>query len=100
MWPLSWLGAFYLSYLLVLLLLPLLAQWRWGLVAALVLTFAELALVALVFYLMAVNNLLPDVSVGEPPANEHPFVRMRRRQAEGYVQLFLWGATPAVAALI
>lgn len=92
--------SFYLSYLLVLLLVPLLAQWRWGLVTALVVTVAELGLVALVFYLMAVHHLLPDVFVGEPAPDEHPFAKMRRGQAQGYVQLFIGGAIPAVAALV
>jgi hypothetical protein len=91
---------FYLSYLLALLLLPLLAQWRCGLVTAFLVTVAELALVALVFYLMAVYHLLPDVSVGEPAPDEHPFAKIRRGQAQGYVQLLILGATPAVAALI
>jgi len=100
MWPPSWLGAFYLSYLRVLLLVPLLAQWCWGLVTALVVTVAEPALVALVFYLMAVCHLLPDVFVGEPAPDEHPFAKMRRGQTQGYVQLFIWDATPAVAALV
>ena len=43
----------YLPYLLVLLLVPLLVHWRWGLVATLVVTVIEVALVGLVFYLMA-----------------------------------------------
>jgi hypothetical protein len=91
----------YVSCLLVLLLAPLLAQWRWGLVAALMVTVAELAVVGLAFYLMAMYHLLPDVHVGEPaPEPEHPFARSRRGQAAGYVQLFFMGAVPAGTALV
>jgi MFS family permease len=49
---------------------------------------------------MAIYHLLPDVFVGEPAPDEHPFAKMRRGQAQGYVQLSIWGATPAVAALV
>jgi hypothetical protein len=91
--------ALYLPYLLVLLLLPLLARWRWGLPASLVVTAVELPLVVLVFYLMDVYRLFPDVFIGEPPP-QHPLEKIRRSQAGGYVLLVLWGAGPAVAALI
>jgi hypothetical protein len=91
----------YVSYLLVLLLAPLLIQWRWGLVAALMVTVVELALVGLVFYLMTIYHLLPDVYAGEPaPEPEHPFARIRRGQAAGYVQLFFMGAVPVGTALV
>lgn len=91
---------FYVSYLLVLLLMPLLVQWRWRLVAALIVSIVELAVVGLLFYLMAIYQLLPDVYAGEPaPEPEHPFARIRRGQAAGYVQLFFMGAVPAGAAL-
>jgi hypothetical protein len=90
---------FYFPYLAVLLLLPLIAQWRWGLVAALVVTVVELGLVALIFYVMAVYQLLPDVFAGET-ASEHPLAKMRRRQTEGAMQLFLWGIGPAGAAVV
>jgi hypothetical protein len=91
---------FYLPYLLVLLLVPLLVRWRWGLVAAVVATVIEVALVGLVFYLMVVYHLLPEVFVGEPPPEEHLFAKMRRGQAAGYVQLIVFGFVPAGAALI
>ena len=73
----------YFPYLLMLLLVPVLVRWRWGLIAALGVTVAELGLVILVFYLMASYHLLPDLHVGEPSA-EHPFAKIRRGQAEGY----------------
>jgi hypothetical protein len=93
-------GYLYLPYLLLLLLVPLLVRWRWGLVAALVVTVGELVLVSVIFYLMAVYHLFPDVPVSEPAPNEHLFVKMRRSQAAGYVQLIFGGFVPAFAALI
>ena len=92
-------GYFYLPYLLVLLVAPLLARWRSGLVAALVVTVGELILVPLIFYLMVTYHLLPDVPAGEPLPDEHLFAKMRRSQAEGYVQLMFLGFAPAGAAL-
>lgn len=91
--------SFYLPYLLVLFLVPLLVRWRWGLVATLIVTVVELGLVALIFYLMAVYHMLPDVPVGEP-TSEHPFAKYRRSQAVGYVQLMLFGVGPAAATLV
>lgn len=92
--------SFYLPYLLVLLLVPLLMRWRWGLLAALVVTVVELALVPFIFYLMAVYHLLPEVFTGEPPTQEHLFAKMRRGQAACYVQLIFLAFVPAGAALI
>jgi hypothetical protein len=90
----------YLPYLLVLLLVPLLVRWRWSLIATLVVTVIEVALVGLAFYLMAIYHLLPEVFVGEPPPGEHLFAKMRRGQAAGAVQLIFFGFVPAGAALI
>jgi len=91
----------YVPYLLILLLVPVLVRWRWGLIAALGVTVAELGLVILGFYLMASYHLLPDLHVGEPPpAAEHPFAKIRRGQAEGYAQLFIFGVGPAISAFI
>jgi hypothetical protein len=91
---------FYFPYLLVLFLLPLLVRWRRGLVAAAIVTVVELGLVAVIFYVMAVYHLLPDMYVGEPaPEPEHPFAKIRRGQAAGYAQLFIFGVGPALAAL-
>ena len=91
----------YLLYLLALLLVPLLVQWRWGLVATLMVTVVELVLVGLILYVMVNYHLLPDVYVGEPgPEPEHPFVKIRRGQAAGYLQLFFFGAVPAGTALV
>ena len=41
-------GRFYILYLVLFLLLPVVVRWRWGLVAALVIAVAEVAVVALV----------------------------------------------------
>jgi len=91
---------FFLPYLLLLFLLPVLVRWRRGLVAAAIVTVVELGLVVLIFYLMAVYHLLPDIYEGEPaPEPEHPFARIRRGQAAGYAQLFIFGVGPALAAL-
>jgi hypothetical protein len=44
---------------------------------------------------------LPDLHGGEPPPEaEHPFAKIRRGQAEGYAQLFIFGMGPAMAALV
>jgi hypothetical protein len=92
--------SFFLPYLLVLFLLPLLVRWRRGLVAAAIVTVVELGLVVLIFYLMAAYHLLPDMYAGEPgPEPEHPFAKIRRSQAAGYAQLFIFGVGPALAAL-
>ena len=92
--------SFYLPYLLVLFLLPLLVRWRRGLLAAAIVTVVELGLVVLIFYMMAIYHLLPDLYAGEPgPEPEHPFAKLRRGQAAGYAQLFIFGVGPALAAL-
>ena len=92
----------YIPYLLVLLMVPLLLRWRWGLVASLIVTVAELGLVALVFYLLDVYRMHPDPFVGEPRP-QAPMEHMRRagrEQAVGFVQLAVWGMIPALAAFI
>jgi hypothetical protein len=91
--------SFYLPYLLVLLLVPLLVRWRWGLVATLIVTVVELALVVLIFYLMGVYHLFPDLFAGEPPP-QHLFGKIRRGQAASYVELLIWGVGPVGAALV
>ena len=91
---------FYFPYILVLFLVPLLVRWRWGLVATLIVTVVELGLVVLIFYLLAVYHLLPDMYAAEPPPEpEHPFAKIRRSQAAGYAQLFIFGVGPAIVAL-
>lgn len=90
-----------ISYLLVLLVLPLLVRWRWGLVAALVVTVAELGLVVLVFYLLGVYRVFPDPFAGEPPPRAPMEIirRGRERSAIAYVHLVALAVAPAAAAL-
>ena len=90
-------GVAFLAYTLALVVLPVLARWRWGLVAALAVVLVELLAVAGFLYLVLVYKLFP-VPVQEP-LSDHPFARMRANQAAGYVTLMIWGYVPAVAAL-
>ena len=95
-------GTFYISYLVLLLLLPVVVRWRWGLVAALVVAVAELAVVALVFYLLNAYHVFPDQFAGEPPPRA-PMEIMRRgyeRSAVAWVHLIALVVFPAAAALI
>ena len=87
----------FLLYLTVLVALPLLALRRRGLLGALVVTVLQLAFVAAAYYVIATNKLFP-VPIQEP-VSDHPFARSRAAQAAGYVELMIWGFTPAVAAL-
>src|ERR1700752_2101072 len=89
----------FIPYLLVLLVLPVLARWRWGLAGSLVVTAIELGLVALVFYLLEGCRVFPDPFAGEPPPRA-PMEIMRRagrEQAVGFVQLAAWALIPAAA---
>ena len=87
----------YLPYVLVVFMVPLLARWRWGLAAALAAGVLELALVALIFYLMSIYHLFPDLNAGE--AVRAPVRQIRRGQAAGAVLLMVYGAVPAAAAV-
>lgn len=87
----------FLLYLAVLVALPLLTLRRWGLLGALVVTVLQLAFVAASYYVIATSKIFP-VPIQEP-LSDHPFARMRAQQAAGYVELMIWGFTPAVAAL-
>jgi hypothetical protein len=88
----------YLPYVLVAFLVPLLVRWRWGLAAAVAAGVIEVALVALIFYLMSIYQLFPDLNAGEP-VPEHPFAKIRQGQAAGMVLLVFYGAVPAAAAV-
>jgi uncharacterized membrane protein len=95
-------GTSYISYLVLLLLLPVVVRWRWGLVAALVVVVAELAVVALVFYLLNAYHMFPDQFAAEPPPRA-PMEIMRRgyeRSAVAWVYLVALVGVPAAAALI
>ena len=58
--------ALFLPYVLAPALIPPLVWWRWGLVGSPGATVLELMLVPLVFYLLEINHLLPDLSQGRP----------------------------------
>ena len=95
-------GTFYISYLVLLLLVPLVVRWRWGLVAALIVAVAELAVVAPVFYLLNAYHVFPDQFAGEPPPRA-PMEIMRRgyeRSAVAWVHLVALVVVPAAAALV
>jgi hypothetical protein len=96
--------AIYASYflvLLVLLALPLLAQWRWGLLGSLAVTIAELGLV-----------LFIACNVGQPPPRRPPMPGEGRDPFTGgrpgeYAEQFAYGffllflvIVPGIAALI
>ena len=90
------------AYLLVLLVVPVLVRWRWGLRASLIVTVAELGLVALVFCLLEAYRVFPDPFAGEPTPRA-PMEIMRRgreRHVVAFVQLAAWAIMPATAALI
>ena len=91
--------ALFIPYLLVLMLLPSLVWWRWGLAASLVATVLELGLVVLVFYLMATYHLLPDLSAGKPPA-KGPMEHIRRSHGDGQILIVFFAMFPGIVALI
>jgi hypothetical protein len=94
--------ALFLPYLVALVLVPSLVWWRWGLLASVGVTVIEVLLVPLVFYLLAINHLLPDISQGRPrpPLETHPMEYIRRSQADGYVLLFLGAIFPGMVAMV
>jgi hypothetical protein len=95
-------STFYISYLVLLLLLPVVVRRRWGLGVALAVAFAELAAVALVFYLLNAYHVFPDEFAGEPPPRA-PMEIMRRgyeRSAVAWVHLVALVGVPAAAVLI
>jgi hypothetical protein len=95
-------GTLYIPYLLVLLIVPVLVQWRRGLVASVIVVVVELGLVALIFYLLNAYRVLPDPFAGEPRP-QAPMEIMRRagrEQAVGFVELAFFVMVPALAALI
>jgi hypothetical protein len=92
--------ALFLPYLVALALIPSLVWWRWGLAASLGATVLELMLVPLVFYLLAINHLLPDVSQGRPPLETHPVEYIRRSQGDGYVPKMFGAVFPGIVVLI
>jgi hypothetical protein len=89
----------YIPYLLILLLLPLLVQWRWGLAAAIIVTIADLALVGLILYVLETYHLFPKPYLGEPPPLIGPEERSRWDQTVSGALIYIWLYIPGVAAL-
>jgi hypothetical protein len=84
-------------YLFALLALPILAQWRWGVLAALAGTFMELLAVPLVFYVLDVNHMIAVDRSGLP---DHPLARIREQQARGMAVALVWTMIPGAAVLL
>ena len=91
--------ALFMPYLVALALIPSLVWWRWGLVASLGATVVEVMLVPLVFYLLAINHLLPDLSQGRPPLETHPMAYIRRSQGDGCILMMFGAVFPGIVAL-
>ena len=84
-------------YLLALLVFPVLAQWPWGVLAALAVVLLELLAVPLVFYVLDVTKVIaPDLS-GLP---EHPIARFRDQQARGFGVAIAWMMISGMAVLL
>ena len=92
--------ALFLPYLLALILIPSVVWWRWGLAASLGAMVIELLFVPLVFYVLAINHLLPDMSEGRPPLETHPMEYIRRSQGDGYILMMFGAVLPGIVALI
>lgn len=92
--------ALFLPYLLALVLIPSLVWWRWGLLASLGASILELLFVPLVFYVLAINHLLPDISEGRPPLETNPMAYSRRSQGDGYILMMFGAVFPGIVALI
>jgi hypothetical protein len=91
--------ALFLPYLLALVLIPSLVWWRWGLLASIGATVIELVMVPVVFSLLAINHLLPDMSEGRPPLQTHPMEYIKRSQADGYLLMMFGAVFPGMVAL-
>jgi hypothetical protein len=89
----------YTSYLLALLLLPLLVYWRRGLPASLLVTGAELGL-ALVAGIAMLPPARPIGPLPERNVLEHLMQAHREGFAEAVVALVTWIAIPGLAALL
>ena len=86
-----------LPYLIVLLALPLLAQWRFGIVAALLATAGAIGCVVLTHRYMIDHGFLPIVLSG-PPA-EHPKAKIWQDSIAAVERDMDWLYMPAIAAL-
>jgi hypothetical protein len=92
-------GMPYIAYLVLLLGMPLLARWRLGLVVALAVTVAELALVWVLAGWLAEPNPYP-VRGPPGPLDESPMLQIRRSQGHAHTMFLIWVVMPGAAALI
>jgi hypothetical protein len=92
------LDALMLPYLFVLLAVPVLAQWRFGIVAALVATAGAIGVVVITHRYMIDHGFLPIVLNG-PPA-EHPKARIWQNSIASIDRDMDWLVMPALAALL
>ena len=84
-------------YVIVLLALPLLAQWRSGIVAALIVTACALGFAVLTHRYLVDHGFLPIVLSG-PPA-EHPKAKIWQTSIAAIERDMDWLFMPALAAL-
>jgi hypothetical protein len=84
-------------YVVVLLALPLLAQWRFGIVSALVVTAGAIGFVILTHRHLVDNGFLPIVLSG-PPA-EHPKAKIWQDSIAAIQRDMDWLYMPALAAV-
>lgn len=90
--------AWYFACLLLLVALPLLACWRWGLLAALAVAVAELGAV----FLIAFQSIPPPPPRGPIPQKD-VLEHLRKVDAEGFAHGLVWLAIwviPSIAALL
>lgn len=92
------LDALLLPYMIVLLALPLLAQWRFGIVAALVVTAGAIGSVILTHRYMIDHGFLPLALTG--PLSEHPKAKIWQLSVAAIDRDMDWLVMPAVAALL
>jgi hypothetical protein len=87
----------YLAYLLTLLIVPRLVKRRWGVAASLVATLMEVGLAALLWVLAVSFD-----PYAAPPieTDESPLLRIRRGQAQGFVNFIAIALIPAASAVV
>jgi hypothetical protein len=88
----------YVSLLLVLLALPLLARWRWGLLPSLLVTVGELIAVYVVAYFL-IPEPSPPPPMPEVGVQEDVMKGYAEAMARALVWLTLW-AVPSLAVVV
>ena len=85
------------AYLVVLLALPLVAQWRWGFGAALLVAILELGVVLIVHRIIVDYRLIP-LELSNPPP-EHPKAKMVDHSFATFFRDMVTFILPALAAV-